>query len=139
MPDLAVPMQQHRQVRRKSKMTLEEIVKGLSSIKGVVAVAIVDYGSGMMMASHANDTTFDLEAASAGCVNIIRAKMRIKERLNLNDTLHDIQISLYKQIHLICPCTNKDSTFVYLVADREKANLSICRRSLFNAEKLVDF
>lgn len=120
-------------------MTLEEIVNGLARIRGVVAVAIVDYGSGMMMASHSNDNDFDLEVASAGCVNIIRAKMRIKDRLNLNDTLHDIQMNLHKQIHLICPCTNKENTFIYLVTDRETANLSICRRSVFHAEKLVNF
>ena len=47
-------------------MTLDEIVNGLSRIKGVIAAAVVDYGSGMMMASHTNDSSFDLEAASAG-------------------------------------------------------------------------
>ena len=41
-------------------MTLDEIVNGLSRIKGVIAAAVVDYGSGMMMASHTNDSSFDL-------------------------------------------------------------------------------
>ena len=120
-------------------MTLDEMVNGLSRIKGVIAAAVVDYGSGMMMASHTNDESFDLEAASAGCVNIIHAKMKTVAHLELDDELHDIQISLHNQIHLICPCTNKENIFVYLVADRKVANLSICRRSLFSAEKLVEF
>ena len=121
-------------------MTLDEIVNGLSRIKGVIAAAVVDYGSGMMMASHTNDSSFDLEAASAGCVNIIRAKMKTVAHLESHSNqLHDIQISLHNQIHLICPCTNKENIFVYLVADRKVANLSICRRSLFSAEKLVEF
>ena len=120
-------------------MTLDEIATGLAKLKGVVCVAIVDYGSGMIMASHTNDPTFDLEIASAGCVNIIRAKVNIQKRLNSDDVLHDIQINLKKQYHLICPCSNKESTFIYMIADRALANLSTCRRSLFNAEKLVYF
>ncbi len=120
-------------------MVLDDIAKGLAGIKGVVGVSIVDFGSGMMMASVSNDPAFDLEIASAGCVDIIRAKLKIQRRLHADDVLHDIQINLYKQYHLICPCTNKDNVFVYMVIDRARGNLSICRRSLFNAEKLVDF
>ena len=120
-------------------MTLDEITAALTKIKGVLGVSIVDYGSGMMMASRSNDEQLDLEIASAGCVNIIRAKMKILRRLENSDELHDIQINLHKQIHLICPCSQKENTFVYMVADRSLANLSICRRSMFAAEKLVDF
>ena len=120
-------------------MTLDEIADKLAQIKGVVGVSIVDYGSGMMMASHANDVNVDLEVASAGCVNIIRAKMNIFHLTQKTDVIHDIQINLYKQFHLICPCTNKENTFIYLIADRKVANLSILRRSMFAAEKLVNF
>lgn len=119
-------------------MTLDEIVNALVSIKGVNAAAIVDYGSGMMLASRCDDPNFDLEVAAAGNVNVIRAKMRVMQMLDINDTIHDIQVDFSGQYHLICPCTKKDNMFVYLVAKRPAANLSIIRRSLFHAESLIE-
>ena len=124
---------------RLTGMTPSEITTRLAAIKGVLGVSIVDYGSGMMMAGKSNDPSLDLEVASAGCVNIIRAKMKILKVLDSTDTIHDIQINLHKQYHLMCPSTAKENTVIFMVADRAVANLSICRRSLFAAEKLVDF
>ncbi|MDK4681068.1 hypothetical protein QDY71_07245 [Kingella negevensis] len=121
-------------------MTLNEITTALTKLKGVLGVAIVDASSGMMMAySTSPGSSFDLEIASAGCVDIIRAKSKILKMVQIDDVIHDIQVNMYKQIHLICPCSEKENTFIYLVADRATANISICRRSVFAAEKLVDF
>ena len=39
------------------------------------------------------------------------------------------------QYHLLCPCSKQDNIFIYLVLDRQVANLSTCRRALFQAEK----
>ncbi len=118
-------------------MTLDEIVGALVSVKGVMAAAIVDYGSGMMLASKNLNPDFDLEIASAGNVNVVRAKMKIMERLELKEEIHDIQVNLHGQYHLICPCTQKEGLFIYMVAKRPEANLSIIRRSLFHAATLV--
>lgn len=118
-------------------MTLDEIVNGLSTVRGVIAVGIVDYGSGMVMAGRCKDPAFDFEIAAAGSVNIIRNKIKVMQALKIGDAIHDIQITLYKQYHLLCPCTHKHNAFIYMVADRTTANLSIIRRSMFNAEKLI--
>lgn len=119
-------------------MTLDEIVEALVRIKGVMAAAIVDYSSGMMLASKSLDPDFDLEIASAGNVNVMRAKMKIMERLELKEEIHDIQLNLHTQYHLICPCTKKEGLFIYMVAKRPEANLSIIRRSLFHAASVVE-
>lgn len=118
-------------------MTLEEIVEALVRVKGVLAAAIVDYSSGMMLASKNLDSSFDLEIASAGYVNVVRAKMKVMDRLDFGDSIHDIQVNLHMQYHLICPCTKKEGLFIYMVAKRPEANLSIIRRSLFYAETMV--
>ena len=120
-------------------MTLDEITAKLAQIKGVIGVSIVDYGSGMMMSSYSNDANLDLEIASACCVNIIRAKVSIQKRAWIDDVLHDIQINMHDYIDLICPCSNKESTFIYIMAKRDTVNLSVIRRSVFAAEKLVTF
>lgn len=118
-------------------MTLEEIVEALVRVKGVTAAAVVDYSSGMMLASKSLDPNFDLEIASAGNVNVMSAKMKVMNRLNFGDSIHDIQVNLHTQYHFICPCTQKEGLFIYMVAKRPEANLSIIRRSLFHAETLI--
>ncbi|MDO4433003.1 MAG: hypothetical protein Q4B82_00275 [Alysiella sp.] len=118
-------------------MTLEEIVEALVRVKGVSAAAIVDYGSGMMLASKNLNPDFDLEIAAAGNVSVMRNKIKVMNHLELGDTLHDIQVDLQTQYHFICPCSQKEGMFIYMVADRQTANLSIIRRSLFHAETLV--
>lgn len=118
-------------------MKLDEIVNALVSVKGVIAAAVADYESGMMLAFKNSDSSFDLEVAVACSVNIMRAKARIMQMTSNNDVIHDIQLNFRQQYQLICPCTKRDGLFVYLVADREVANLSIIRRALFHAEGLV--
>lgn len=127
-----------RVFKKAFSMTLEQITSALLSIKGVIAVAIVDYGSGMMMASGTHHPDFDLEVAAAGNVNVVRSKMKVMDRLDLGDVIHDIQVNLTNQFHILCPCTKKEGVFIYLVGDRKVANLSTCRRSVFHAETLIE-
>lgn len=119
-------------------MKLNEIVNALAALEGVIAAAIVDYESGMIMASAINQEGFDLEVFSASGCNIIGAKKRTIELLEGDDFIHDIVISMDSQYHLLCPCTKKDNIFIYLALDRQVANLSTCRRALFKAEKFVE-
>ncbi len=118
-------------------MTLDEIADGLARVKGVLATAIVDYGSGMIMSGRCNAPELDLEVLAAGCVNILNANLRVLQMTGLNDSIHDIQINLSSQYHLICPARGKENALIYLIADRKTANLAICRRSLFQAEQLL--
>lgn len=118
-------------------MKLNEIVNTLAALTGTIAVAIVDYESGMIMASALNQQDFDLEVFAASGSNIIGAKKRTIELLQGDDFIHDIVISMTSQYHLLCPCTKRDNMFVYVVLDRKLANLSTARRALFQAEKFV--
>lgn len=119
-------------------MKLQEIVSTLSALDGVIAVAIVDYESGMIMASQINQEGFDLEVFAASGSNIIGAKKRTIAMLDNDDYIHDIVISMTSQYHLLCPCSQQNNNmFIYMVLNRETANLSSCRRTLFQAEKVI--
>lgn len=79
----------------------------------------------------------DLELASAGNTEVVRAKMRTLEALNLNDSVEDILITLIKQYHLIRLMQNTDGStnmFLYLVLDRPRANLALARHQLKKIE-----
>lgn len=118
-------------------MKLSDIVNKLASLEGVIVAAIVDYESGMVLASATNRADFDLEVHAASGSNIIGAKKRTIQLLEGDDFIHDIVISMKTQYHLLCPCSKRQSAFIYMVLDRETGNLSTCRRALFQAEALV--
>jgi hypothetical protein len=71
--------------------------------------------------------------AAAGNTEVIRAKKtRTVDSLRLDDAIEDILISLGKQYHLIRLLKNsrdEQGLFIYLVLERQKANLALARHN----------
>ncbi|MGO4957368.1 hypothetical protein ACTQ49_08870 [Luteococcus sp. Sow4_B9] len=111
--------------------SLQQSVQDLLNIDGATGAAVVDLGSGMALATGGNPG-FNLDVAAAGNANVIQAKLRTMADLNLSDEVEDILITLGKQYHLI-NVMNEDTTkglFVYLVLNRNNANLALARHKL---------
>jgi len=118
-------------------MNIETALKEAMSIEGAVGAALVDWESGMPLGTLGGGKYLDLELAAAGNTEVVRAKMRTMQSLNLNDTIEDILITLSKQYHLIRLLANADGThnlFLYLALDRTKANLALARHHLKRIE-----
>lgn len=109
---------------------LNEVMK----LDGVLCCSVVDSNSGMMMDQRG--TGVDLEIASAGNTEVVRAKLKTIEMLNLNDVIEDMLITLGKQYHIIRPIKAMQGVFIYAVIDR-KANLAMARRQIQDAESLL--
>ena len=110
----------------------KEMLKDLLSLAGALCAAVVDYDSGMMLASVG--TGVDMEIASAGNTEVVRSLTRTMDLLNLQDNVEDILISLGRQYHLIRPMKKQKGLFLYFVLDRARANLALARRMLLQAE-----
>ncbi|WNH53684.1 hypothetical protein [Stenotrophomonas oahuensis] len=111
---------------------LNETLSALMTIDGAQAVALVDYESGMLLGEAG--TGMDMEVAAAGNTEVIRAKMKTAKALNLNDTIEDMLITLGKAYHIMRPVANKQGLFLYLVLNRDKANLALARRKVQDVE-----
>ena len=111
-------------------------LKEAMTIEGSVGVALVDYNSGMALGALGGAKDFDLNVAAAGNTDVVRAKMRAMEMLNLGDTIEDILITLRHQYHLIRPVQSRSGKglFLYLVLDRQRANLAMARHQLTRVE-----
>jgi hypothetical protein len=118
-------------------MDMETALKEAMEIDGAIGISIVDYESGMALGSLGGGKYLDLEVASAGNTEVIRAKMRTMDALGLNDSIDDILITLGRQYHLIRLVDGRqgNSLFLYLALDRNKANLAMARHRLKQIEQ----
>jgi hypothetical protein len=118
-------------------MNIETALKEAMTIDGALGVSLVDWESGMSLGASGGGKYLDLDVAAAGNTEVIRAKMRTVEALRLDDTIEDILITLSRQYHLIRLLRsprNGQGLFLYLVLDRERANLALARHSLRRIE-----
>ena len=116
---------------------LETSLKDAMTIDGAIGVALVDYGSGMALGTLGDSAELDLNVAAAGNTDLVRAKMRTMEMLNLHDNeIEDILISLTGQYHIIRPLATKNGRglFLYLALNRSRSNLAMARHHLKRIE-----
>ncbi len=118
-------------------MNIETALKEAMSIEGAIGAALVDWESGMPLGTLGGGKYLNLELAAAGNTEVVRAKMRTMQSLNLNDSIEDILITLTKQYHLIRllgDARGGQNLFLYLALDRAKANLALARHHLKRIE-----
>lgn len=85
----------------------------------------------MALASGGNPG-FDLNVAAAGSSNVVRAKLRTMQEIDIDAEIEDIMITLSNQYHLIRALNSRDTSglFVCLVLDRTSANLALAGHKL---------
>ena len=121
-------------------MNIEAALKEAMNIDGALGASIVDWESGMSLGKIGGGKYLDLDVAAAGNTEVIRAKMRTMESLRLDDSIEDILITLSKQYHLIRllkSSRSEQGLFLYLVLDRQKANLALARHNLKRIESEI--
>jgi hypothetical protein len=115
---------------------VELALKETMAIEGAVGAALVDYTSGMALGVLGGTKDLDLNVAAAGNTDVVRAKTRTMEMLNITDQIEDMLITLGKQYHLIRPVSGRagKGLFLYLVLDKDRANLAMARHQLRGIE-----
>ncbi len=114
---------------------VKETLAKLMELDGAVGTCLVDSNSGMMLGSAGGAGSFNLEVASAGNTEVVRAKRKTMRSLDLKDEIEDILITLGKQYHLIRPLSSNDAIFIYIVLDKSRGNLAMARHQLAAIEK----
>ncbi|AMP00196.1 hypothetical protein CAter282_2319 [Collimonas arenae] len=108
------------------------IIDSLLIVDGMLAAAIVDSNSGMILGSGGSGV--DLDLAAAGNTEVMRAKLKTMKSLGLNDNIEDVLITLGKQYHILRPIEKHEGLFIYVVLDKGKSNLALARRKVQDAE-----
>jgi hypothetical protein len=112
----------------------------MMAIDGALGSAVVDYGSGMALGVLGSSKSLDLQVASAGNTEVMRAKMRTIDQLGLKDAIEDILITLSNQYHILRPISgrNGQGLFLYMALDRVRANLALARHQLKRIEETIE-
>ncbi|MGW0181646.1 hypothetical protein [Nocardia sp. NPDC003345] len=120
-------------------MNLDDALREGMAVDGAIGIALVDAGSGMLLAKQGGSSVFDLDVAGAVNTEVLRAKLRAIEALQLDDAVQDILISLESQYHIIMPLARNadEQLFLYLALDRARANLALARHQLRRVEQAV--
>jgi hypothetical protein len=118
---------------------VETILKEAMQIDGAIGVSLVDYTSGMTL-GQAGGGVLNMDVASAGNTDVVRAKLRTMDALGLREGIEDILITLDTQYHLIRLISDKSGAglFLYLALNKAQANLAMARRKLANLESQIE-
>ncbi|MFC9730077.1 hypothetical protein ACH4MA_23145 [Streptomyces roseolus] len=110
--------------------------EAMASIEGSVGAALVDYTSGMALGTLGGGKDLDLTVAAAGNTDVVRAKLRTMEMLGIDEGIEDILITLDTQYHLIRLIKGRggNGLFLYIVLDKNRANLAMARHQLKRIE-----
>ncbi|WP_223732623.1 hypothetical protein [Streptomyces purpurogeneiscleroticus] len=120
---------------------MNETLRDLLKVDGVLGVSVVDYYSRLLLGAIGHPAGPDLEKAALVDTDVVRAKLSALETLGYRpDRMEDILITLDDEYHLIRPlsrCGN-DGIFFYVVLDRSCADLLATRQLLRAAEEGFD-
>src|SRR3954465_14804812 len=119
---------------------MDVALKDAMQIDGAIGVALVAPSSGMGLGTGGGGKALDLTVAAAGNTDVVRAKLRAMEMLNLSEKIEDILITLDTQYHMIRPLTSRSGKglFLYLALRRDRANLAMSRHQLRRIEADLD-
>lgn len=113
--------------------SVEVALSGLAALDGFLGAALVDCERdaplGMVGAG------IDLVVAATGNARVVQAKRRTLRKLDLDDAIEDILITLGTQYHLIRPTRARPGLFFYMALDRSLVNLAMARLRLADAER----
>ncbi|WP_063036596.1 hypothetical protein [Nocardia pseudovaccinii] len=115
-------------------------LKDMMGIDGAIGAAVVDYSSGMALGMLGSSKALDLQVAAAGNTEVVRAKLRTIEQLQIKEDIEDVLITLTGQYHIIRPMTGRKSKglFLYIALDRGRANLALARHRLKSIEEELE-
>jgi len=108
---------------------IDGALQEIMSLNGSLATSLVDWESGMVLGMTTNGA-FNIELASAGNAEVVKAKMATMRSLGLSGEIQDIMITLSNQIHIIHILKSNPELCLYVALKSEQSNLALARNKL---------
>ena len=111
----------------------------LSALDGVFACAVVDGGTGLILAKHSReDQPIQLELAAATSTQVLRAHQQASRDLGLTTEVDEVMTSAGPRHHVMRTVSRHRGLFLFAVLDKQRTNLALARYKLMEAEQGLD-
>jgi len=108
---------------------VDNLLDDIMTIKGALAASLIDWDSGMTLGMKSRGN-FDIELASAGNSEVLKAKMATIKSLGFSSEIKDILITLSDQIHIITVVKDQPELCLYVAVDSANSNLALARNKM---------
>lgn len=116
--------------------TSEAFEYAKNELPGLKAISAVEVETGLAHGSLLVDESFDLDAASAYNSEVLKAKIKAKNAMGMdNEKINLMIIELDSQIHMIQPTPN-EKYLIYMAADKA-GNMGITRKTMLEVSNRV--
>lgn len=111
----------------------------LSGLEGVFACAVVDAGTGLILAKQVRDDhTVQIEMAAAASTQVLRAHQHSARDLGLTSEVDEVMTSAGPRHHVMRTVSRHRGLFLFAILDKQRTNLALARYKLMEAEQSLE-
>jgi predicted regulator of Ras-like GTPase activity (Roadblock/LC7/MglB family) len=108
----------------------------LGEVDGVLGCALVDSGTGLVLAQQSrDDQPLQLELAAATSTQVLRSHQQSSRDMGLTAEIDEVTTSAGPRHHVIRAVKGHRGLFIFVLLDKHLANLSLARYKLMEAEQ----
>ncbi len=116
--------------------TARQAMRGMLPLDGMLACAIVDSSSGMVLADEIRDgARLDIELAGAACAQVLRAHRRAARSMGLPEQIDEVMATAGPRHQVMRMLTRHPGLFLIALLDRHRTNLALARFHLMEIER----
>ncbi len=113
-----------------------QALTALAGLDGVFACAVVDSGTGLILARYSReDQPVQLELAAAASTQVLRAHQQAARHLGLTTEVDEVMTSAGPRHHVMRTVARHPGLFLFAVLDKQRTNLALARYKLMEAEQ----
>lgn len=108
----------------------------LAALDGVYACAVVEAGSGLILAKQERSgQPVELELAAAASAQLLRTHQHVARQLGLTTEIDEVMTSAGPRHHVMRNAARHKGLFLFAVLDKQRTNLALARYKLMEAEQ----
>lgn len=117
---------------QRAAQALSEVLRA----DGLLACAIVDAGTGFVLAHEQRDTLqLDLDIAAAAASQVLRSQRLAARSMGLHDHIEELMVSAASRQQVLRVLSRHPELFLFALLDKQRTNLALVRFRLLEAEK----
>ena len=114
----------------------EHAMNMLAPLEGVLALAVVEEGTGLVLArQQREDHPVPLDLAAAASAQVLRTHRQASRNMGLGGHVDEVITSAGQRHHVMRLASKLPGQFLFAVLDKERTNLALTRYKLMEAEQ----